>query len=146
MSLLLPHPRLSNSLGGGHPHSHAVERGTRPVDVAGLVTSSLPDASQSLTQVRHLLELIAGEKCRKVTGGARCWTDPGSTPNFPWGADRWCDACIAQVALDALNSSLPVTRSGGEAASPVAGYVTAHAVAGDASNVPTPKVGDGPPE
>lgn len=58
-----------------------------------------------MVQVRHLLELIAGEKCEKVTSGSRCWDDLGATPDCPWSADRWCDACTAQVALDALTST-----------------------------------------
>lgn len=57
-----------------------------------------------MVQVRHLLELIAGEKCEKVTDSSRCWDDLGATPDCPWGADRWCDACTAQVALDALTA------------------------------------------
>ena len=129
------------------PHPASVEEVVRSGAVVPEASPYLGEdprrsVPRNLPQVRHLLELIAGEKCTKVISQSRCWEDASLAPNCEWWADRWCDACIAQAALDALESPNPSPRSDiaprGESAgpgpSPTGGDVCG---SGPASNVPS---------
>ncbi|WP_330253039.1 hypothetical protein OG874_00040 [Nocardia sp. NBC_00565] len=90
----------------------------------------------AILAVLDLLKLIAGDRCSRVWSGSRCWDDPTLTPDCPWTADRWCECCTAQAALDALTSSLPVTSSGDEAAHPESSRDDDLADSGCASHFP----------
>lgn len=58
-------------------------------------------AVAELERLRDALRLIAGEKCENYTGRTRCWDEGwGRTRGAPCTAEAWCDACIAQAALD----------------------------------------------
>jgi hypothetical protein len=47
----------------------------------------------------YALQLIAGDGCERLSRGA-CGDDAQYEPDAPYGADRWCDACIAQAGVN----------------------------------------------
>ncbi len=51
--------------------------------------------------LREALELI-GTKCHASDGPETCMEDPSRNPHAPFGADRWCDGCIARAGLSGL--------------------------------------------
>jgi hypothetical protein len=60
-----------------------------------------PAQSSGGRSARELVALIAGDRCTSFTTG-RCSEHPCRKPDAPYSADRWCDACIAQAALNAM--------------------------------------------
>lgn len=50
----------------------------------------------------HSLDRVCEHSTRPLPYG--CWADGGRSPYALYGAERWCDACIAYAAL---NGSLP---------------------------------------
>jgi hypothetical protein len=62
-----------------------------------------------LQQLEAALRLIEkfrdGRWCERFTGGS-CISDPGLTANAPYGADQWCDACVAHAALNGIEVRL----------------------------------------
>lgn len=50
-------------------------------------------------RLRAALTLI-GTDCANYWGGTNCVTNGGRTPDAQYGADRWCDQCIARDALE----------------------------------------------
>lgn len=51
-------------------------------------------------RMRAALHLIAEESCDRLTSGpGSCWSQPTWSPEAEYGADRWCDGCIALAAL-----------------------------------------------
>jgi len=74
------------------------------VDAARLVIATRHKTLHGLTKernrMRSALKLIAGEKCSNFTSGD-C-KSAGRTKNAQYGADRWCDACIARDGLGEL--------------------------------------------
>ncbi len=69
----------------------------RKAEAATLLTNGVGRVS-----ARAALTLIAGEQCSTFTSGD-CAGD-GRTPDAEYGADRWCDACIARAGLAALDA------------------------------------------
>ena len=63
-----------------------------------------PNATHSHRRVQSALRLIAKHGCASFIGNTRCW-NAGRKRSAKYGADRWCDACIAQDALDVLRRS-----------------------------------------
>jgi hypothetical protein len=58
-------------------------------------------AVEELERLKDALRLISGEKCENYTGDWRCWDDGmGRTRGARYTAEAWCDACIAQAALN----------------------------------------------
>jgi hypothetical protein len=47
----------------------------------------------------YALQLLAGGGCERLTAGA-CGDGPQYEADAPYGADRWCDACIAQAGVN----------------------------------------------
>jgi len=48
------------------------------------------------------LYLIAGEHCSTYTGESNC-VNAGRVRDAEYGADAWCDQCIARVALEQIS-------------------------------------------
>lgn len=61
-----------------------------------LVRGTVPDAARSA------LELIDATGCKSFTGNNRCWNF-GRTRGAEFGADAWCDPCIARNALNSMD-------------------------------------------
>lgn len=55
-----------------------------------------------LERLRYALKLI-GTKCSTFTSPSTC-VGSGRTPDAEYDADRWCDQCIARVALSGESS------------------------------------------
>jgi hypothetical protein len=79
----------------GEPFSVVVADAVLPVvarHVAAEVERARGAAGRALT-------LVAGTSCEKSTAGpGTCWRDYRD-PNAKYGAERWCDPCIALAAL-----------------------------------------------
>lgn len=54
---------------------------------------------KSAKVLRAALRLIAGKSCHSYTTGLGSCPEAGRRRNARYGADRWCDACIAHDAL-----------------------------------------------
>lgn len=61
-------------------------------------------------QMEAALRLIGGS-CERFTRG-RCSDEPNLSPYAQYGADRWCDACIACAGLDGTLPPPPTTGEG----------------------------------
>lgn len=59
------------------------------------------DAADRLEKMEHALRLI-GTECSRFTGVSTCIEDVGRAPDAKYGAERWCDECIARDALKFL--------------------------------------------
>jgi hypothetical protein len=68
-------------------------------------------------RLREALELIDRDGCETFTGTARC-LDPnsGRTRGAKYGADKWCDPCIARDVLAAVAAYRATQDGGAEAA------------------------------
>lgn len=53
--------------------------------------------------MKRALTLIAGDGCEAFTGPPFC-PETHRTPDCPFLADRWCDACIARIGLGNLRA------------------------------------------
>lgn len=65
--------------------------------------------TDQLERFRAALKLLEGYRdgrwCERFTQGS-CIADPGLTVNAPYGADTWCDACVAHAALNGIELRL----------------------------------------
>lgn len=71
------------------------------LDVAGLaaLAVALTAATRDGRRARNALRLIARNGCENYTGRSTCRDNSGRTRDARYGAEKWCDACIA---LDVL--------------------------------------------
>lgn len=53
-----------------------------------------------LRRARKALRLIAGIRCTNYTAGSCRDSGSGRTKGAYYGADKWCDACIATDGLE----------------------------------------------
>lgn len=61
---------------------------------------------QAMAEALRFIEKFRdGRWCERLTQGS-CISDPGLTVNAPYGADQWCDACIAHAALNGIELRL----------------------------------------
>lgn len=74
----------------------------RILEVALGPTGRPPQSTGGLS-AHELIALIAGRWCTNSVF-RRCSEEPWRKPDAKYTADRWCDACIAQAALDLMNS------------------------------------------
>lgn len=56
------------------------------------------DAADRLEKMEHAFRLI-GTKCSNFTGVLTCVDDEGRAPDAKYGAELWCNECIAREAL-----------------------------------------------
>ena len=49
--------------------------------------------------LRAALERIDRDGCQNFYGGTRCW-EAGRARDALYGADKWCDACVAHAAIE----------------------------------------------
>jgi len=63
------------------------------------MSQELRTKEKKLRVARRALKLLAGDGCTNYWGGTTCVTN-GRKKNAQYGADRWCDACIARDGLE----------------------------------------------
>lgn len=90
------HGRIYVQLGATKPWWRLVMAGER-VEVPRRQVRIVTTPDEHLQRLRTALELI-GTKCSNFTGRSTC-VNSGRTPNAEYGADRWCEQCVAREAL-----------------------------------------------
>jgi hypothetical protein len=66
--------------------------------------------TDTIAHLRAALELI-GTTCHNYVGEPTCVDGGGRSPYARYGADRWCDGCIARVGLS--GDSFPARGTSG---------------------------------
>lgn len=117
------HCRLPNGHDGDHECSHGTEPNRSPgkperllprspskadllAAVERLRVSGNPQLLDEVERLRSWLQTVmasAGGKfngCECFTGAATCRTDPSRSPDAEYGAERWCQSCMAAAALE----------------------------------------------
>lgn len=95
-------------LENGHGWKPCVEVACPPMEEVeielGVLTAikeepATPQAVSTFERFAEALRLIAGEHCTSFTGVSSCINVGNRSAFARYGADKWCDACIAWAAL-----------------------------------------------
>lgn len=100
---------------GGELIAEVIEESAKPrartdAELIAEARSALPALLDAIERLRSGLEHIAdGQECSNYTGPPWCRDDSGRSRDAKYGADRWCDTCIARDALTSAAVSSPET-------------------------------------
>lgn len=79
--------------------SEALKEGLKGGSDSTPVEAATVETSATFERYADALRLIAGEHCETFTGTRSCIQDPARSAFAKYGAEKWCDACIAWAAL-----------------------------------------------
>lgn len=93
------------------PYRSDVARVDHPdAELIAEARNALPALLDAVERLRSGLEHIAdGQECTNYTGSPWCRDDSSRSRDAKYGADRWCDTCIARDALTSAAVSSPET-------------------------------------